>query len=271
MRSLHRPAFTLIELLVVIAIITVLAGILLPALAASRERARQAVCRNNLSSIGKAMIGYSQDNGNMFPYLGRLSRSGKVWVNLFKDKNDKWVRGGHVGLSMIYPGYVENTKVFACPSTDDNPFITFERVKVEHVANRIYYVRHSGFYVYDVGNDENVYRYPSYAYDPYTNFYRVGGSNAVAADLDGTSTNPDIDRAAASSNHTGGQGVLYFDGHVEWKTTNYASQDPDDNIWFDEVNTTETDNPRWHRDTDAFLVLTSPRVDTGDYRVREPD
>ncbi len=44
-------AFTLIELLTVVAIIGVLAAMLLPALQQSREKARQAVCMNNLKHI----------------------------------------------------------------------------------------------------------------------------------------------------------------------------------------------------------------------------
>ncbi len=77
-----RRGFTLIELLVVISIIAILIGILLPALGAARNRAKQVQCSTNIRSVMGATAQYSLENNEYLPFPnseGRETGATPLW------------------------------------------------------------------------------------------------------------------------------------------------------------------------------------------------
>jgi prepilin-type N-terminal cleavage/methylation domain-containing protein/prepilin-type processing-associated H-X9-DG protein len=113
----------------------------------------------------------------------------------------------------------------------------------------------------------------SYLYDALSHFRDVGPSQAMLADADGyawrtgSGEYPPYDttdddgvsnlgindsylRTPRKPNHDSGQNVMYFDGHVKWMETNYASDDPADNIYCPNGAAAAY---QWGADTDAWV------------------
>jgi len=112
--------FTLIELLVVIAIIAILAAMLLPALAAAKERARRAHCQSNLHQIAVALAMYPGEYTDKIPrsrLLDTATADDDFTYDAYQGTLDE---AGAYGLGQLWEAKaVQSGKTFFCISGAD--------------------------------------------------------------------------------------------------------------------------------------------------------
>src|SRR5436190_6309834 len=120
--------FTLIELLVTISIMSILAGLLLPALNSARKKAQKAQCQNNLRQLSMSTFMYCQDNNDYLPF---------AWY----DETDA---GENNFLSLLTPilyraefdGYEDfETKVSMCPKRMSEPLVGVNPMRISYGMN----------------------------------------------------------------------------------------------------------------------------------------
>lgn len=118
-----RRAFTLIELLVVIGIIATLAAMLLPGLAAARQRARRIQCVCNQRQLALTWLVYVADNADKLPANGMNNTPTPL--------NKLWVQGSFFNTSgsantfildpqyALFANYLQTPQVYVCPTDRD--------------------------------------------------------------------------------------------------------------------------------------------------------
>lgn len=202
--TLRGIGFTLIELLVVIAIIAILAAMLLPALAAAKQRAWTIACTSNLHQIGLGMTMFAEDNRGFYPESGGVIPWGQT---------DPHTR--RAGWMEQIVSYVGNTNVYHCPANREQPVSKRSPFNYFNGA-RAAYVQVND----DAPVNSRKILFPSeYVLSGDTLWDNVGGvidadkddytQNCVGGQLNGS---PWMDWQA----HNKGQNLLFAEGHSKW-------------------------------------------------------
>ena len=141
----NSPAFTLIELLVAIVIIAILAAMLLPALAKSKQKAQGIYCMNNHRGLALAWRMYSEENQDWIVFASENPNTPATydatapyaWVTGTLDFNpanrSNWDPNENITKSPLWPYCGKNLSIWKCPA--DNSKVVVDGVALPRVRS----------------------------------------------------------------------------------------------------------------------------------------
>ncbi len=190
--------FTLIEMLVVVAVITILAGLLLPALGKARYKSRVAICLSNVRQIGLASLMYATDNS------GRLPPA--VWNQQYRQ------------IGLLQP-YIPHYNVYTCPARKTEEFWPAWFASGPFDGNACTNIAAKQICTYYKAND---------------NATVVGADIATFRDATWVPLALDTDWGTPAQPHFGGANIVFLDGHAQYmNSVELSGSDPyGDSPWF---------------------------------------
>jgi len=181
--------FTLVELLVVVTIVSILAGLLLPALVKAMESARSAGCTNNLKQIGIGVSMYCDDQRYYpFPYYYP-----GIWYFSLRGYGDP--------LKTVSGYYYNTGNLYICPSDQEPTNPSNGIIKYMQYSYGYNYLRLAGAGVNEYPRRPNMIDKHS------RTILMTDSANSVISQY---ATLSEQDR------HHGGANVLFLDYSVRW-------------------------------------------------------
>jgi len=257
MKSKRNRGFTLIELLVVIAIIAILAAMLLPALAKTKEKARRIICISNLKQWGLAQTMYVDDYNGTYPQTKipgttpgappgyappGTGEDNPTWGDLYdfyyhnpSEGNDAWfnalppyVSQKPLSYYAIQPGgktgydwFNNGNNIFRCPTAIIDPGIDVKtRIAFQYGMNSKGLDGAPANFVYlKTGMVRSPSKFVMFSEGrTLTTETPFYGSSSKQIDI----CKPNVYTTAFTSRHSAGASITFADGHTSWYKYTYV-------------------------------------------------